>query len=987
MAQANISVEDTFAEMSNVVNDFMDTCLHVDKTRAFRPLRLLASTYAQQDFPGMLADYQAKTGWQINVDYVDVTRVVPELLWSAKNAPLTYDGWLMLKNNTLDWPDVTEYVREISSTYAGSMMGVPTSNNPVLLYYRKDVFAKSEIDLPITWDDLLAIAERLNGTDFNGDGKGDHALCVQFNGDCYDVQFMPAAVLATMTQAAGPKTGFLFDPQTMQSFVGSAAMEASLEVIQGLVRYSAVKRTCALLNPSMMGGTCALTIAPDLLFKVVQKLSPFKGFIGVARPPGSTHVLNRQTGRMETCTRELCPYADLMRSYDDREVIVNHSPYWGIGGVSGYVNARHDPVYQEAMYQYFSFILEPTYSKQRVIQQLITGPFRTSHLDTSAASLADWKSAGFDPSAVKELMLTVKSVIVVLLLLLTVYFLVMRHSKRSILGRPGMPHAGDDTTLCVTDIMDSTALWETLDAGSMSRAIATHHTIVRKALAHFHCYEQATEGDSFLLAFHTPSEALGFAMQLQASMLSADWEPELLAHPSCAPVAMAMSDALLDAGGGDDRFHLCAAADLLLGSIENMKRANSGVGIHGSYGPAMHSSAPAPGPSFASRISSLVAFTRTPHKDHVTIVFNGLRVRVGMHSGASKTDVERNSTAGRHFFTGAPLALAKAVGDAGAGGMVLLTHNTFERLRPHRALSDVLVLCMGEHLFKDDSRDSVCLYQAIERPLVPRLAAFEPMRNLETLQLGGMDAPLGNVTIAFVNIVGMALSVFVALSTRLLHQAGGYVVELTSSGLCLAAFCEPASTVAWGLCLIEVMKHADWDEELLAHELCEEVLVHGSTRNERLLFRGPRLKVTQLTRPASCPGFARVRHAFVHLEGIDEGPVQADVSPVTGRMTYRGRVMNCAARICGKASSGMQWCSTTVWKRASERVLEQLPSLGIVSTELGAVTLKGISGNVKLVQCALGAGSAPMATVQVMSRTVSARATPLSAGPSTTADK
>jgi hypothetical protein len=65
-----------------------------------------------------------------------------------------------------------------------------------------------------------------------------------------------------------------------------------------------------------------------------------------------------------------------------------------------------------------------------------------------------------------------------------------RRSTFSRFGRDWIPAAGEDSTLVVTDIMDSTALWEMLDAGGMSRAVATHHLVVRKALAKFHGYEQ-----------------------------------------------------------------------------------------------------------------------------------------------------------------------------------------------------------------------------------------------------------------------------------------------------------------------------------------------------------------------------------------------------------------------------------------------------------------------------------------------------------------
>eukprot|EP00955_Chlamydomonas_euryale_P110182 365985-Chlamydomonas_euryale.AAC.6 len=37
-------------------------------------------------------------------------------------------------------------------------------------------------------------------------------------------------------------------------------------------------------------------------------------------------------------------------------------------------------------------------------------------------------------------------------------------------------------------------------------------------------------------------------------------------------------------------------------------------------------------------------------------------------------------------------------------------------------------------------------------------------------------------------------------------MAGGYLVELTSGGLCLATFTEPLHAVAWSVCLVEVLK-------------------------------------------------------------------------------------------------------------------------------------------------------------------------------------
>ncbi|KAG1668893.1 hypothetical protein FOA52_016062 [Chlamydomonas sp. UWO 241] len=1183
------SADDEYDAAAAVVTQFVERCMGggAEGSQAFRPLRLMSTTYSKEDSLRMMDDFTKKTGFKIITDWIEPAAIVSELVWTNKHAPLTYDGWIsdsttvvdiitsttmlapinsfIRADETLQWPDVTKYVREIRATYAGNIVGVPMGNNPLFLYFRNDVFLAAGLDPPTTWENMIMAATMLNDSDFNHDGIKDYALCLQLD-ECIGGEVAVSMILASMTQTAGPQTGFLFDPQTMESFVGSAAMEATLELLQQMLRYST--SGCALVSPDFLSGACAMTISIDSLFKVIQRNSTIRDWFSVARQPGSTRVLNRQTGLLEECTRELCPYAELERTYDGQEVLINKAPGSGNGGIAGFVNARQDPVYQQLAYDYYSFRAEPEYSSAIIKETYIIGPFRTSHLDTSMASLQEWKSAGFNPDAVKEMLeivqrdiehpnsvpilrirggaslmnaflpavrnasagmapktiasnlvaeyaailavsgpiadvraslwaglaivppalplpplppsdgndggigaapgsvlnlslvlgVTIPVTIVLLLLILLALFVVMRHSNRTLFGRHWVPAAGEErTTLVVTDIMDSTALWEMLDASGMSRAVATHHSIVRKALARFHGYEQATEGDSFLLAFHTPCDALRFAVQLQAGLLSADWEPELLAHPSCAPVAMAQSAVLLSAGGGDDRFQLrCAAAMLAVmgggeehsGSLRKYIRAAS---IKANRSTCASVRTPDASAAMMPRISALVgggdndaAMNATPPRKHfgrlsrtmgdgaaaaaddldsllfpelhvnmesmlvgkgscykkhkavaevseapgasamrgtatmaeymqlavvvetgareagarapkdkqqAAIMFRGLRVRVGMHSGVSKTDVERNATAGRMFFTGTPLALAKAVGDAGAGGMILMTQDMFQRINPALAPNDALLLCMGDHRVKDACLDPVCLYQAIARPLVPRLAAFEALRDVEKLQLSVLDAPLGNVTIAFVNIVGMstlqawnkdhaarALSVFRALSTRLLRQAGGYLVERTSSGLCLAAFSEPASAVAWGLCLIEVMKHADWDEELLAHELCEKVLVHAPNTGEivtengtpcagHVLFRGPRIKV-----------------------GIDVGQVQADVSPVTGRMTYRGKVMNRSARICGKASSGMRWCSAAVWQRVVSTCGEQLPSTGLLGTELGAFELKGISDSVHLVQ-------------------------------------
>ncbi|GFR47039.1 hypothetical protein Agub_g8724 [Astrephomene gubernaculifera] len=99
------------------------------------------------------------------------------------------------------------------------------------------------------------------------------------------------------------------------------------------------------------------------------------------------------------------------------------------------------------------------------------------------------------------------------------------------------PGVGPNTTLVVTDIQDSTTLWEALDVAVMDAALKTHHTVVRELLRAHHGYESATEGDSFILAFHTPHHAVSFCLAAQQALLEAPWPRELLDHAPLPPAA------------------------------------------------------------------------------------------------------------------------------------------------------------------------------------------------------------------------------------------------------------------------------------------------------------------------------------------------------------------------------------------------------------------------------------------------------------------
>jgi class 3 adenylate cyclase len=75
---------------------------------------------------------------------------------------------------------------------------------------------------------------------------------------------------------------------------------------------------------------------------------------------------------------------------------------------------------------------------------------------------------------------------------------------------------------------DSTGLWEKLSQDVMEAVLGVHHGTLQQLLEAHRGYESATEGDSFILAFHSPSDALAYAVAAQKALLEADWPQELL---------------------------------------------------------------------------------------------------------------------------------------------------------------------------------------------------------------------------------------------------------------------------------------------------------------------------------------------------------------------------------------------------------------------------------------------------------------------------
>ncbi|KAG2485781.1 hypothetical protein HYH03_015493 [Edaphochlamys debaryana] len=127
------------------------------------------------------------------------------------------------------------------------------------------------------------------------------------------------------------------------------------------------------------------------------------------------------------------------------------------------------------------------------------------------------------------------------LLLLALIMVVVwrrREAGRGVLGNVLAPRPGPNTTLLITDIQNSTTLWDSLPPDAMDAALKSHHEVLRRLLHRHGGYESATEGDAFILAFAHPAPAVEFAAACQVALLAVDWPPHLLAHPDACTIIL-----------------------------------------------------------------------------------------------------------------------------------------------------------------------------------------------------------------------------------------------------------------------------------------------------------------------------------------------------------------------------------------------------------------------------------------------------------------
>ncbi len=160
-------------------------------------------------------------------------------------------------------------------------------------------------------------------------------------------------------------------------------------------------------------------------------------------------------------------------------------------------------------------------------------------------------------------------------------------------------------------------------------------------------YESWWEGDSFIIAFHHPADALAFCMEAQTSLLQVPWPSEILTSTRCQEVWCVPSAPKAGKQKG--------------GAKTNLRQRLSSLSSfhHGSTAPDTSSSKAqqlAAGQGTATVGDHFLERWQvsTSGAEGAVLAYRGLRVRMGLHSGVdSEANMTFSQTAQRVRYSGA----------------------------------------------------------------------------------------------------------------------------------------------------------------------------------------------------------------------------------------------------------------------------------------------------------------------------------------------
>jgi len=353
-------------------------------------------------------EFEAMTGARINVSSVPFADLFQKLLTDWATGTNSIDvgvfasGWavelvdaglladlsdFVANDPELKIDDVAPYFREFNQKIDGKTYLITIDGDFQMVYYRKDVLDELGLEPPKTWDEYLEVAAAANGKDMNGDGAADFGSCM-FKKRNAQSFYAIMSIAAPFVQTQGTGQGIFFDTEDMTPMVQNEAWARALEIYKETGKYGPPEEmnhdigdTRALVT----SGRCALVIDWGDIgpLSIDPATSTVNDLMGAVILPGSTEVLDWETGELVACTPEICPHA-----IDG----VNHAPFAAFGGWSGAVNAASDPKVIEAAYDFLSYMNAPEQSNVDVtVGWTGYNPYRISQVE----NIEPWVEAGF----------------------------------------------------------------------------------------------------------------------------------------------------------------------------------------------------------------------------------------------------------------------------------------------------------------------------------------------------------------------------------------------------------------------------------------------------------------------------------------------------------------------------------------------------------------------------------------------------------------
>lgn len=359
-------------------------------------------------------EFNALTGANVKVTTVPFGELYNNILTDAATGTNSFDAWVfapqwivdfavpgyiedltsrVAADAALEWDDVAPFFRDFSATFEGSVYTIPLDGDFHMVYYRSDVLEEAGLAPPRTWDEYLAVAGAVHGTDMNGDGEADYGSCIS-KARGQQSYWWIISIAAPYVQSQGTSAGVFFDLDDFTPLVDNEGFIRALEVYAATGAFGPPEENNHGVGDSrglFTSGRCALTLdwgdigtlaADPENSQVVDK-------VGSLVTPGSREVIDAN-GRLVPCDQATCPHA-----VDG----VNFAPFASFGGWSGGVNANSDDAVKDAAYAFLSYVSQPAQANVDVtVGATGFNPYRVSQFE----NLDLWVDGGMSRAAAED---------------------------------------------------------------------------------------------------------------------------------------------------------------------------------------------------------------------------------------------------------------------------------------------------------------------------------------------------------------------------------------------------------------------------------------------------------------------------------------------------------------------------------------------------------------------------------------------------------